>query len=281
MKRIVLTALIAFAALLTLVACTSTSTSSGSASSGSAQSGDASSSDAAARTFTQISQETAKEMMARDDGHIIVDVRRQDEFDEGHIPSAILIPNESIDTAQPAELPDLDQIILVYCRSGNRSKQAAQKLTDMGYTNVYEFGGIIDWTGEVVTDNEPDLMKPTAILVMEVNGKQFSPHLESNSSADAFFEKLKPEMLEVSLHDYGGFEKVGPLPWELPTNDEQITTRPGDIILYQGNQICIYYGENTWNFTKLARISGVTRDELLEALGEGDATVRFWLEWTE
>ncbi len=101
-------------------------------------------------TYQQITQEKAKEMMQADDGHIIVDVRRQDEYDSGHIPDAILIPNESIDKEQPKELPDLDQIILIYCRSGRRSKEASQKLADMGYTNIYEFGGIIDWTGEVV-----------------------------------------------------------------------------------------------------------------------------------
>ena len=101
------------------------------------------------RSYTQISQDQAKEMMEKEDGHIIVDVRRMDEFETGHIPGAICIPNESIGTEQPEDLPDLNQIILVYCRSGNRSKQAAQKLFDMGYTNVYEFGGIIDWTGEI------------------------------------------------------------------------------------------------------------------------------------
>lgn len=101
-------------------------------------------------TYQQITQEKAKKMMQADDGHIIVDVRRQDEYDSGHLPDAILIPNESIDKEQPKELPDLDQIILIYCRSGRRSKEASQKLADMGYTNIYEFGGIIDWTGEVV-----------------------------------------------------------------------------------------------------------------------------------
>lgn len=101
-------------------------------------------------SYTQITQEEAKAMMGKNDGHIIVDVRRQDEFDAGHIPGAILIPNESITDEKPAKLPDLNQIILVYCRSGRRSKEAAQKLADMGYTNVYEFGGIIDWTGETV-----------------------------------------------------------------------------------------------------------------------------------
>ncbi len=101
--------------------------------------------------YQQITQEQAKEMMQADDGHIIVDVRRQDEYDSGHISGAILIPNESIVTERPKELPDLDQVIMIYCRSGRRSKEASQKLADMGYTHICEFGGIIDWTGEVVT----------------------------------------------------------------------------------------------------------------------------------
>ena len=104
--------------------------------------------------YKQITQEEAKEMMKADDGHIVVDVRRQDEYDSGHIPGAILIPNESIGCDSPEALPDYDQIILIYCRSGNRSKQAAQKLAGMGYTNIFEFGGIIDWTGEIVTTEE-------------------------------------------------------------------------------------------------------------------------------
>ena len=83
-------------------------------------------------SYTQIDQETAKLMMDIEDDHVIVDVRRQDEFDEGHIPGAICIPNESIIDTQPEELPDLDQIILVYCRSGRRSKEASQKLFYMG-----------------------------------------------------------------------------------------------------------------------------------------------------
>ncbi|SDB68604.1 rhodanese-like domain-containing protein [Butyrivibrio sp. INlla16] len=103
--------------------------------------------------YTQISQDVAKEMMEKDDGHVIVDVRREDEYAEGHIPGAILIPNESIDVDPPEELPDPNQIILVYCRSGRRSKEASQKLADMGYSNVYEFGGIIDWTGDIEINN--------------------------------------------------------------------------------------------------------------------------------
>ena len=101
------------------------------------------------QTYAQIDQETAREMMGREDGHVVVDVRRQDEYDTGHIPGAILVPNETIGGEMPEALPDLEQIILVYCRSGNRSKQAAEKLADIGYRNVYEFGGIIDWTGGI------------------------------------------------------------------------------------------------------------------------------------
>lgn len=104
------------------------------------------------QSYYQISQDEAQKMMEQDDGHVIVDVRRQDEYDAGHIPGAVLIPNEDIDAKPPAELPDLNQVILIYCRSGNRSKQAAQKLFDMGYTNIYEFGGINTWTGEIVAE---------------------------------------------------------------------------------------------------------------------------------
>ena len=104
--------------------------------------------------YSQITPEEALEMMAKDDGHVVVDVRRQDEYDAGHIPGAILIPNESIGGDSPEELPDRDQVILIYCRTGNRSKQAAQKLAEMGYTNIYEFGGINTWPGELVTEEE-------------------------------------------------------------------------------------------------------------------------------
>ena len=110
--------------------------------------------EATAASGRRIDQETAKEMMARADGHVIVDVRRQDEYDAGHIPGAILIPNESIGAERPEALPDPDQIILVYCHSGNRSRQAAEKLAALGYANVYDFGGITSWTGEIVTEEE-------------------------------------------------------------------------------------------------------------------------------
>ncbi len=340
------------------------------------------------RSYTQITQEEAKQMMAQDDGHIILDVRRRDEYEQGHLPGAVLLPNEEIGSERPAELPDPDQIILIYCRSGNRSKQAAQKLFDLGYTNVYEFGGILTWDGEI-EKGEADVTKqgiPAVIsfssfdgggpeftvevedaemvsvvlqkdygtnrdevidgaafeeiitftgqkagettatvqarspiagnfdtvyrvtvdkdgnvtltqvgyydldaetetvptLVLEANGVRFYADFEDNPSAEAFCDQLSENgVLTVELHDYGNFEKVGDLPFELVRSDTPITTRPGDIILYQGKQITVYYDENTWNFTKLARIEGKTREDLLGVFGDGDVSVSFWVEWSE
>ena len=104
------------------------------------------------RTYEQISQKEAARIMAEESGFIILDVRTEAEFQSGHIPGAICIPNESIDRTPPSDLPDFNQTILVYCRSGNRSKQAARKLADMGYSRILEFGGINTWPGEIVTD---------------------------------------------------------------------------------------------------------------------------------
>ena len=102
------------------------------------------------KTYTQISQDVAKDMILKDGSLVIVDVRTKGEYEAGHIPGAILIPNESITDRKPEHLPDMNQVILVYCRSGNRSKQAAQKLANMGYKKVYEFGGINTWNGKIV-----------------------------------------------------------------------------------------------------------------------------------
>ena len=103
-------------------------------------------------TYKQISMDEAVSMMEEETDYIILDVRTPEEFAEKHIPGAINVPNETIKSKKIPELPREDQLILVYCRSGNRSKQASDKLAKMGYTNVYEFGGINDWTGETVSE---------------------------------------------------------------------------------------------------------------------------------
>ena len=105
-------------------------------------------------SYSQISMEEAVSMMERETDYILLDVRTQDEYAQGHIPGAICIPNETIGTEDIPELPDKEQLILVYCRSGNRSKQAAEKLVQQGYTNIVEFGGINAWTGDTVSGEE-------------------------------------------------------------------------------------------------------------------------------
>lgn len=100
-------------------------------------------------SYQQVVAEAAKELMDTEDDYVILDARTQTEYDEGHIPGAILIPHDTVATAAENALPDKDQLILVYCRSGNRSKEASQALVDLGYTNVVEFGGINSWPYEV------------------------------------------------------------------------------------------------------------------------------------
>ena len=101
-------------------------------------------------TYRQITMDEAIVMMEEESNYIILDVRTPEEFSEKHIPGAINIPNETIGTEEVPELPDKDQLILIYCRSGNRSKQASEKLVRLGYTNIVEFGGINDWPGDTV-----------------------------------------------------------------------------------------------------------------------------------
>ena len=102
-------------------------------------------------TYRQITMDEAVTMMAQETGYIILDVRRPDEYVAGHILNAINIPNENIGTDEISALPDKNQLIMVYCRSGRRSKEASEKLVKLGYTNIVEFGGILDWKGETVS----------------------------------------------------------------------------------------------------------------------------------
>ena len=106
------------------------------------------------QSYRQIDMDEAIAMMEAESDYIILDVRTPEEFSEKHIPGAINVANETIGSEEIPELPDKDQLILVYCRSCNRSKQASEKLVALGYTNIIEFGGINDWPGEVVSGAE-------------------------------------------------------------------------------------------------------------------------------
>lgn len=129
-------------------------------------------------------------------------------------------------------------------------------------------------TSEVeISDN-----KEEKTMKITVGDTVFTASFADNSSAEALKDMLSEAPLTIEMHDYGNFEKVGTLGVTLPRNDEQITTVPGDIILYQGNSLTIYYDENSWSFTKIGHIDNATPAELKAALGSGDVTVTFSLD---
>ncbi len=135
-----------------------------------------------------------------------------------------------------------------------------------------------------VTEQESpqtDALRPVPTLVIETEERQFYASVRESDAAQALVEKLSAEPITIELEDYGGFEKVGTLPWALPQSDEEITAQLGDILLYQGDKLCLYYDENTYAFTPLARIESVTREALLSALGDGSVSVRLYVEWSE
>lgn len=246
-----------------------------------------------AASYHQISQEEAKEMMAMDGTQIIVDVRTQEEYESGHIPGAICIPNESIGCDSPEALPDYDQIILIYCRTGRRSKEASQKLASMGYTNIYEFGGINDWTGEIVTEDstgEPETdpaesetpeadsetedtaTKEDEAMRLMIGETEVPVTWEGNASVEALREIIAEGPLKIQMSMYGGFEQVGPIGQSIVRDDQQTTTDFGDIVLYSGDQIVVFYGSNSWAYTRLGHID-LSQNEMADLLSNGDVVL--------
>ena len=133
---------------------------------------------------------------------------------------------------------------------------------------------------EIDKDDETQ-MEANDQLMIRVGDATLTAVLTDNSSAAALRELLREGPVTIEMRDYGNMEKVGPLGENLPTNDEQITVGPGDLILYQGNSFVIYYGTNTWNLTRLGKIEHVSGEELKAVLGSGDVTVTLELPDTE
>ena len=178
---------------------------------------------------------------------------------------------------------------VVYTFTGLKQGETQVRITGFSpitgceiYVYSLDVDEMLNVTARFLFSEDPNAVaEPTPELVIEVNGKRFYADLEDNAAAEMFIEYLSPSDIAVEMHDYGGFEKVGDLPWTLPACDEQITTEPGDVILYEGDKITVYYDSNTWSLTRLARIGSDKKKELLDALGDGDVTVSFWLEWSE
>lgn len=129
--------------------------------------------------------------------------------------------------------------------------------------------------GDGSSDNDENASEPmdAKTISIKVGSQTLMMTLADNSSARALVDKLKEGDLTVNMQDYSNFEKVGPLGFSLPTNDAQIITGPGDVILYQGRNLVIYYDRNSWSLTRLGKIEGATRQSLLSVLGDGDVTV--------
>lgn len=109
-------------------------------------------------------------------------------------------------------------------------------------------------------------------IKIKVNNNVLNVKLENNSSVDSLIKKLKQGHITINAHEYGNFEKVGSLGFSLPTNDTQIRTTVGDVMLYQGNQITLFYGSNSWSYTRLGKIVGISESELKDILGTGNVT---------
>lgn len=131
-------------------------------------------------------------------------------------------------------------------------------------------------TAQPSTYSDEEMEEEDMKMVVTVNGRDFMATLEENNAVDALVEMMEDGSITLSLHDYAGFEKVGPLGTSLPASDTQTTTQPGDIVLYQGNQIVMFYGTNSWSYTRLGHIDDLSGWE--EALGSGDVTVVLSLE---
>lgn len=159
-------------------------------------------------------------------------------------------------------------VLAVCCLSACEEKQGSMAGSVSAIQT--EQGQVTESSGDSAPDREEYDLKIT------VGTSELYASLEDNPSAEEFRELLEEGPLTVEMRDYGGFEKVGALGKTLTRSDTQITTEPGDVILYQGNQITIYYGVNQWNFTRLAKINDVS--DLKEKLGEGTVEVTFSLE---
>ena len=203
---------------------------------------------------------------------VLLDVRTAEEYREGHIPGAVNLPNERINGRAIAALPDRAQTILVYCRSGSRSAMAAQKLAAMGYTGVLDMGGYLDWKGETVQGDDPGAYARTPLQLF-IGGEEVAVEWEDNAAAEALRVLAVREPVQIDMTMYGGFEQVGPIGEALPAADGQITAQPGDIVLYSGDQIVLFYGSNTWAYTRLGRIADRTEEELAALLGADDVTI--------
>ena len=178
-----------------------------------------------------------------------------------------------------------DKTVIPFCTSGSSGISASEKniaeLVPIGNQlegRRFSAGATKDDVKEWVDTLPLNSEKSESELLISVNGHELTASFADSTAAAELAEKLKAEPVTVSLNEYGGFEKVGRLPWALTKTDEKIDTEPCDIMLYQGDQMTIFYNSNSWSYTKLGHIGNITQEELKSILGEGNVTVTLALK---
>ncbi|MCM1514752.1 MAG: cyclophilin-like fold protein [Anaeroplasma bactoclasticum] len=166
--------------------------------------------------------------------------------------------------------PPMHSFVIMYEQNGEHFQMQSLGMID-GSVNIFKTIGDIKMRFEIVQSEEVEMNR----LKISANGGEFVATLVDNSSTKALKELIEQRggSITINMSDYGNFEKVGSLGTTLPTNNEQISTSAGDLILYQGDSLVIYYDHNNWNFTRLGKIEGATRESLLAVLGNGNVTV--------
>lgn len=166
---------------------------------------------------------------------------------------------------------------LALCMLGFCACTPSQNITVPTQENTAQVEQTVEQTEQIQEQTQPQ-EETEMVFYAKIGTQTLQIQAEDNTSAQAFLDLLAEGDMTVQMQDYGGFEKVGSLGTTLPKNDTQITTQPGDVILYQGNQITIYYDNNTWNFTRLGKVQDLTQQQLKEILGDGNVTVTFSLK---
>lgn len=162
-------------------------------------------------------------------------------------------------------------LAVIFLISKKDNKEISDNIQNINDNNTVQNN---DVSNIVINGNEVEDEKMDTVYI-KVNNQILDVELENNLATKELKEKLKDRDIVIEAHDYGGFEKIGNLGFSLPREDTNITTSAGDIVLYQGNQISIFYNSNTWNYTRLGRIQDIKTNELKNILGNGDIIVTF------
>lgn len=229
----------------------------------------------------EISPEEAASMMKAVDGHIVLDARDSKAYAAGHIPGAICLGTENVDRRVESMLSGPDQVVLIYGSNADQSRNAAQNLCELGYCNVYVFGGINDWYGVLAQGDQPGVFrgyKSSHELLIFIGTKTFEVETEESIAVNDLLSRFAESSLMLLMTDRDGVQKSAKMPWKIDGQEQTVDAYPGDILLYEDDTISICYEYTSGTFTRIGHIIGPTVSELKALLGEGDISVVFQTE---